>query len=139
MNIVLNIADLTKNLNLKDLIEKTTELSTLKSYYAGQKGEESLSKLENLEELMSTAERFEQNNLDSDVAEKPEELIVYGGLGKAARNWECYEQILASLKSLENDEPISLDTTAAKYFSYFNPTPTIFLPDRLSLYFNQRF
>ena len=66
MNIVLNIADLTKNLNLKDLIEKTTELSTLKSYYTGQKGEESLSKLENLEELMSTAERFEQNNLDSD-------------------------------------------------------------------------
>ena len=76
INIVLNIANLIKNLNLKDLIQKTTELSTLKSYYAGQKGEESLSKLENLEELMSTAERFEQNNLDSDNLKPGTKIIL---------------------------------------------------------------
>ncbi len=48
--------------------------------------------------------RMIQNNLDKDVAENPSELIVYGGIGKAARNWECYENILESLKELENDE-----------------------------------
>ena len=48
--------------------------------------------------------RMIQNNLDKDVAENPSELIVYGGIGKAARNWECYENILESLKKLENDE-----------------------------------
>jgi urocanate hydratase len=46
------------------------------------------------------------NNLDPDVAEKPEELIVYGGRGKAARNWECFDFIVASLKSLANDETL---------------------------------
>src|SRR6202167_6662352 len=46
------------------------------------------------------------NNLDPEVAEKPEELIVYGGRGKAARNWECFDAIVASLKSLANDETL---------------------------------
>jgi urocanate hydratase len=46
------------------------------------------------------------NNLDPDVAEKPDELIVYGGRGKAARNWECFDAIVASLKSLANDETL---------------------------------
>jgi urocanate hydratase len=46
------------------------------------------------------------NNLDPDVGEKPEELIVYGGRGKAARNWECFDAIVASLKSLANDETL---------------------------------
>ena len=46
------------------------------------------------------------NNLDPDVAEKPDELIVYGGVGKAARNWECFDAIVRSLKSLENDETL---------------------------------
>ena len=46
------------------------------------------------------------NNLDREVAEKPEELIVYGGGGKAARNWECYEKIVATLRRLENDETL---------------------------------
>ncbi|MEO0129877.1 MAG: urocanate hydratase, partial [candidate division WOR-3 bacterium] len=40
--------------------------------------------------------RMLQNNLDPDVAEKPEELIVYGGSGRAARNWECYKKIVES-------------------------------------------
>jgi urocanate hydratase len=46
------------------------------------------------------------NNLDPDVAEKPEELIVYGGSGKAARNWESYKAIIKVLKKLENDETL---------------------------------
>ena len=46
------------------------------------------------------------NNLDPEVAEQPEELIVYGGVGKAARNWECYDAIVRSLRELENDETL---------------------------------
>src|SRR5579863_9983907 len=52
------------------------------------------------------AMRMLMNNLDPEVAEKPEELIVYGGRGKAARNWACYRGIVASLQSLENDETL---------------------------------
>jgi urocanate hydratase len=50
--------------------------------------------------------RMLMNNLDPQVAEKPAELIVYGGTGKAARNWEAYRAIVASLKKLENDETL---------------------------------
>lgn len=50
--------------------------------------------------------RMLMNNLDPDVAEKPEELIVYGGTGKAARNWECFHAIVRSLRALENDETL---------------------------------
>src|SRR5437879_13540542 len=46
------------------------------------------------------------NNLDPEVAEKPEDLVVYGGSGKAARNWECFDAIVRSLRSLENDETL---------------------------------
>src|SRR5437588_2207325 len=46
------------------------------------------------------------NNLDPDVAEKPDELIVYGGAGKAARNWESFDAIVRSLQELENDETL---------------------------------
>jgi urocanate hydratase len=46
------------------------------------------------------------NNLDRDVAENPDELVVYGGIGKAARNWESYEKIVETLKKLENDETL---------------------------------
>jgi len=52
------------------------------------------------------AMRMLMNNLDPEVAEKPEELIVYGGQGKAARNWECFDAIVASLKELGNDETL---------------------------------
>jgi len=48
--------------------------------------------------------RMIQNNLDPDVAENPDDLVVYGGKGKAARNWECYEAILNTLKRLDEDE-----------------------------------
>ena len=50
--------------------------------------------------------RMLMNNLDAEVAERPEELIVYGGSGKAARNWKCYEKIIESLKDLEADETL---------------------------------
>jgi len=52
------------------------------------------------------AMRMLMNNLDPDVAEKPDELIVYGGGGKAARNWNCYHKIIKTLKRLENDETL---------------------------------
>jgi urocanate hydratase len=54
--------------------------------------------------------RMLMNNLDPDVAEKPEDLIVYGGRGKAARNWEAYHAIVASLRSLENDETLLIQS-----------------------------
>jgi urocanate hydratase len=50
--------------------------------------------------------RMLNNNLDPNVAEDPANLVVYGGSGKAARNWECYHAIVRSLKSLENDETL---------------------------------
>ena len=56
--------------------------------------------------LQEAAMRMLMNNLDPDVAEKPDELIVYGGTGKAARNWECFEALIRSLKQLENDETL---------------------------------
>ncbi|HTY58177.1 MAG TPA: urocanate hydratase [Bacteroidota bacterium] len=56
--------------------------------------------------IQEAAMRMLMNNLDPDVAEKPDELIVYGGAGKAARSWECYEEIVRSLTGLENDETL---------------------------------
>src|SRR5512136_2639155 len=50
--------------------------------------------------------RMIQNNLDPEVAERPEDLVVYGGRGQAARNWECFDAILASLKELEENETL---------------------------------
>ena len=50
--------------------------------------------------------RMIQNNLDSEVAENPDDLVVYGGKGKAARNWECYDVILDTLKRMEPDETL---------------------------------
>jgi urocanate hydratase len=50
--------------------------------------------------------RMLMNNLDPEVAERPEQLIVYGGIGKAARNWECFDAIVATLERLEDDETL---------------------------------
>jgi len=50
--------------------------------------------------------RMLMNNLDPEVAERPEDLVVYGGIGKAARNWQCYDAIVASLRKLELDETL---------------------------------
>lgn len=56
--------------------------------------------------LIEAAYRMLQNNLDPDVAEYPQDLVVYGGLGKAARNWESYDAILAALRNLNADETL---------------------------------
>jgi urocanate hydratase len=54
--------------------------------------------------------RMLMNNLDPEVAERPEELVVYGGIGKAARNWECYERIVATLRVLEADQSLLIQS-----------------------------
>lgn len=56
--------------------------------------------------LSEAAYRMIQNNLDPEVAERPEDLVVYGGRGQAARNWECFEAILEALKELDGDETL---------------------------------
>jgi urocanate hydratase len=56
--------------------------------------------------IQEAALRMIMNNLDPEVAENPQELIVYGGTGKAARNWQCFDAIVESLKNLENDETL---------------------------------
>ncbi|MEP6857824.1 MAG: urocanate hydratase, partial [Gemmatimonadales bacterium] len=50
--------------------------------------------------------RLLMNNLDPEVAERPQDLVVYGGTGKAARNWECYDAIVRELTNLGNDETL---------------------------------
>src|SRR3546814_16565887 len=52
------------------------------------------------------AMRMLMNNLDQEVAEKPEALVVYGGIGRAARDWESYDRIVAALKRLEDDQTL---------------------------------
>lgn len=56
--------------------------------------------------LQEAAYRMIQNNLDPDVAERPEDLVVYGGIGKAARNWPAFDKILECLRELENDQTL---------------------------------
>jgi len=56
--------------------------------------------------LIEAAYRMVQNNLDPEVAENPDALVVYGGIGKAARNWDCFEAILKSLRELREDETL---------------------------------
>src|SRR5712664_591379 len=50
--------------------------------------------------------RMLMNNLDPEVAERPDDLVVYGGIGKAARNWECFDAIVRCLRELENDQTL---------------------------------
>ena len=56
------------------------------------------------------AMRMLMNNLDPEVAERPDDLVVYGGIGRAARNWECYDAIIASLKRLAADETLLIQS-----------------------------
>jgi urocanate hydratase len=60
--------------------------------------------------IQEAALRMLMNNLDPEVAERPEDLIVYGGLGKAARNWEAFDLIVKALKDLENDETLLIQS-----------------------------
>src|SRR5687768_7958831 len=54
--------------------------------------------------------RMLMNNLDPEVAERPEDLVVYGGTGRAARNWESYDAIVRALRALENDETLLIQS-----------------------------
>jgi urocanate hydratase len=65
--------------------------------------------------------RMLMNNLDPEVAERPEDLVVYGGIGKAARNWQCFDQIVAALKRLGEDE--SLLVQSGKPVGVFRTQP----------------
>ncbi len=60
--------------------------------------------------LTEAAYRMLQNNLDDEVAENPQELVVYGGIGRAARDWASYDQILASLRTLGDDETLLIQS-----------------------------
>src|SRR5205809_245689 len=60
--------------------------------------------------LSEAALRMLMNNLDPEVAERPQDLVVYGGIGKAARNWQCYEQIVAALRALNDDETLLIQS-----------------------------
>jgi urocanate hydratase len=60
--------------------------------------------------IQEAALRMLNNNLHPEVAERPEDLVVYGGIGKAARNWECYEAIVETLLNLENDETLLIQS-----------------------------
>ncbi len=62
------------------------------------------------------------NNLDPDVAENPHELVVYGGIGRAARNWECYDAIVKALKNLESDETLLVQSGGR--WAYSKPMKT---------------
>ena len=60
--------------------------------------------------LTEAAYRMIQNNLDPEVAENPKHLVVYGGIGRAARNWECFDKILATLRDLNDDETLLIQS-----------------------------
>jgi urocanate hydratase len=67
-------------------------------------------KLEARSWLTEAPLRMLRNNLDPEVAERPDELVVYGGIGRAARDWECFDQIVATLKSLADDETLLIQS-----------------------------
>lgn len=78
------------------------------------------------------AMRMLMNNLDREVAEKPEELIVYGGIGKAARNWDCYHKIVECLKNLEEDETLLIQSgKPVAVFKTHSQAPRVLLANSL--------
>ena len=60
--------------------------------------------------LTEAAYRMLQNNLDDEVAENPQALVVYGGIGRAARDWESFDRIVAALRGLEADETLCVQS-----------------------------
>ena len=60
--------------------------------------------------IQEAALRMLMNNLDPEVAERPEDLVVYGGIGKAARNWDALDAIVRTLKDLEEDETLLIQS-----------------------------
>lgn len=82
--------------------------------------------------LQEAALRMLMNNLDPDVAEKPQELIVYGGTGRAARNWECFDAIVRTLKSLENDETLLVQSgKPAGVFRTYPDAPRVLISNSM--------
>ncbi|MDH4210595.1 MAG: urocanate hydratase [candidate division WOR-3 bacterium] len=76
--------------------------------------------------------RMLQNNLDPEVAEKPEELVVYGGSGRAARNWKCYNAIVDTLRKLENDETLLVQSgKPVGVFRTFKHAPRVLIANSL--------
>jgi len=76
--------------------------------------------------------RMLMNNLDPEVAEKPQELIVYGGTGKAARNWDCFRAIVECLKELENDETLVVQSgKPAAVFRTHEEAPRVLIANAL--------
>jgi urocanate hydratase len=74
------------------------------------------------------AMRMLMNNLDTDVAERPDDLIVYGGSGKAARNWECFDAIVETLKTLEEDETMLVQSgKPVAVFKTHNNAPRVII------------
>jgi len=78
------------------------------------------------------AMRMLMNNLDPDVAEAPDQLIVYGGTGRAARSWACYDQIIAALKELEGDETLLVQSgKAVGIFKTHDMAPRVLIANAL--------
>jgi urocanate hydratase len=78
------------------------------------------------------AMRMLMNNLDPEVAEKPQELIVYGGTGKAARNWDCFRALVECLKELENDETLVVQSgKPAAVFRTHEEAPRVLIANAL--------
>ena len=67
--------------------------------------------------------RMLMNNLDPDVAERPQDLVVYGGTGKAARSWDAFHQIVRALRSLEGDETLLIQS--GKPVGVFRTQPSV--------------
>ncbi len=82
--------------------------------------------------LQEAALRMLMNNLDPEVAEKPEDLIVYGGTGKAARNWDAYKAIVNSLSELENDETLLVQSgKPVGIFKTHNDAPRVIISNSM--------
>jgi len=82
--------------------------------------------------IQEAAMRMLMNNLNAEVAEKPAELIVYGGSGKAARNWDCYEAIISSLKNLENDETLLVQSgKPVAVFKTYSDAPRVIISNAM--------
>ena len=77
--------------------------------------------------IQEAALRMLMNNLDPEVAERPEDLIVYGGSGKAARNWDSFNAIVSSLKNLENDETLVVQSANWLQFRTHENAPRNYL------------
>ncbi len=78
--------------------------------------------------IQEAALRMLQNNLNEDVAERPEDLVVYGGIGKAARNWDAYDAIVKTLRNLENDETLLIQSgKPVAVFKTYKDAPRVLL------------